>query len=97
MERISNTANTPIQISPVRAEVPTGISRQAKISAAWLIENAGLKGHSIGGAQVSKQHALVLINRKRATGQELWQLAEFVMQTVKQRFGVQLEPEPLII
>ena len=76
---------------------PTNMGGQAKISAAWLIENAGLKGHSIGGAQVSKQHALVLINRKRATGQELWQLAEFVMQTVKQRFGVQLEPEPLII
>jgi len=93
-------ANTAARIS---AEVsgfsyfPTNLGGQAKISAAWLIENAGLKGHSIGGAQVSKQHALVLINRKRATGQELWQLAEFVMQTVKQRFGVQLEPEPLIV
>ncbi len=76
---------------------PTGQKGQAKISAAWLIENAGLKGYSIGGAQVSKQHALVLINRKRATGAELWQLASFVMQTVKDRFGVQLEPEPLII
>jgi UDP-N-acetylmuramate dehydrogenase len=75
----------------------SGMRGQAKLSAAWLIEKAGLKGHSIGGAQVSKQHALVLINRKRATGKELWQLAEFVMKTVKQRFGVQLEPEPLII
>jgi UDP-N-acetylmuramate dehydrogenase len=70
---------------------------QAKLSAGWLIDNAGLKGHSIGGAQVSKQHALVLINRKRATGAEIWQLANFVMDTVKAKFGVQLEPEPLIV
>jgi UDP-N-acetylmuramate dehydrogenase len=76
---------------------PTGGSGNAKLSAAWLIENAGLKGHSIGGAQVSKQHALVLINRKRATGSEIWELANFVMDTVKARFGVQLEPEPTII
>jgi UDP-N-acetylmuramate dehydrogenase len=76
---------------------PTGAQGKAKLSAAWLIEKAGLKGHSIGGAQVSRQHALVLINRKRATGAEIWQLAQFVMQTVRERFSVQLEPEPLII
>jgi UDP-N-acetylmuramate dehydrogenase len=76
---------------------PTGATGEAKLSAAWLIEHANLKGHSIGGAQVSKQHALVLINRKRATGAEIWQLANFVMDTVKAKFGVQLEPEPLII
>jgi UDP-N-acetylmuramate dehydrogenase len=76
---------------------PTGVTGTAKISAGWLIDKAGLKGHSIGGAQVSKQHALVLINRKRATGAEIWQLANFVMDTVKARFGVKLEPEPTII
>ncbi len=76
---------------------PTGVTGKAKLSAGWLIDNAGLKGHQIGGAQVSKQHALVLINRKRATGAEIWQLANFVMDTVKEKFGVQLEPEPLIV
>lgn len=76
---------------------PTGTSGMAKLSAAWLIEKAGLKGHTLGGAQVSRQHALVLINRKRATGAEIWALANFVMDTVQSRFGVQLEPEPLIV
>lgn len=69
----------------------------AKLSAAWLIETAGLKGYTVGGAQVSKQHSLVLINRKRATGREIWQLAQFVIQTVQDRYGVTLEPEPLIV
>jgi UDP-N-acetylmuramate dehydrogenase len=76
---------------------PSGHQGRAKLSAAWLIEKADLKGHSVGGAQVSKQHALVLINRKRATGAEIWQLANVVIDTVKARFGVQLEPEPLIV
>jgi len=47
---------------------PTGVTGNVKLSAGWLIDNAGLKGHQIGGTQASKQHALVLINRKRATG-----------------------------
>lgn len=73
--------------------VPQGI----KLSAAWLIEQCGWKGVSLGDAAVSSQHALVLVNLGAATGQEIWQLAEQVMAAVDDQFGIQLEPEPRII
>ena len=67
-----------------------------KLSAAWLIEKCGWKGRSMGGAAVSEQHALVLINRNQATGAEILQLADAIGESVRERFGVVLEPEPLI-
>ena len=70
---------------------------QVKLSAAWLIERCGWKGRAMGRAAVSHQHALVLINRGNATGAELLALAEAVQASLKTNFGVELEPEPLII
>ncbi len=70
---------------------------QAKLSAAWLIERCGWKGRSMGRAAVSEQHALVLINRGGATGLEILALADAIRESVKSRFGVELQPEPLII
>lgn len=69
----------------------------AKISAAWLIEQAGFKGEREGDAGMSNRHALVLVNHGKATGPELWAFAQKVMTGVKARFGVPLEPEPLVI
>jgi UDP-N-acetylmuramate dehydrogenase len=69
----------------------------SKLSAAWLIEQCGLKGHRQGDAAVSDRHALVLVNHGQATGAQLWALAEVVRDTVEARFGVRLEPEPRII
>lgn len=69
----------------------------AKLSAAWLIEAAGMKGHREGDAAVSDRHALVLVNHGRATGAELWRVAERVMAAVRERFGIELEPEPRIV
>ena len=68
-----------------------------KLSAAWLIEACGFKGLREGDASVSMQHALVLVNHGRATGAQLWALAQGVRDGVKQRFGVTLEPEPLVV
>jgi len=67
-----------------------------KVSAAWLIEQSGLKGHEIAGAAVSDQHSLVLVNRGGASGAAVWELARHVQQAVLDRFGVRLEPEPAI-
>lgn len=75
---------------------PAGDGR-SKLSAAWLIERSGLKGHRIGDAGISQGHALVLVNHGSATGQELLALARHVQDTVQARFGVALEPEPRII
>jgi UDP-N-acetylmuramate dehydrogenase len=68
-----------------------------KLSAAWLIEHCGWKGRSIGRAAVSDQHALVLINKGEATGQEILKLADAIRKSVKERFGIELQPEPLIV
>ncbi|HSC48289.1 MAG TPA: UDP-N-acetylenolpyruvoylglucosamine reductase, partial [Gammaproteobacteria bacterium] len=68
-----------------------------KISAAWLIEACGFKGVRQGDAGVSSQHALVLVNYGRATGADIWSLAQRVRDTVAGRFGIVLEPEPLIL
>ncbi len=48
-----------------------------KLAAGWLIDQCGLKGHEIGGAAVHKQQALVLINKNRATGQDIVNLAKY--------------------
>ena len=68
-----------------------------KLSAAWLIDACGWKGHRDGDAGVSPQHALVLVNHDRATGAELLALARRIAASVRERFGVDLEPEPRIV
>ena len=69
---------------------------QVKLSAAAMIQATGMKGHQRGAAAVSRQHALVLINRGGASGAELWQLAQMVQARVHQQFDVLLEAEPRI-
>lgn len=68
-----------------------------KLSAAWLIETAGWKGHRDGDAGVSDKHALVLVNHGAATGAELLDLARRIAGDVRKKFGVALEPEPRIV
>jgi len=68
-----------------------------KLSAAWLIEAAGFKGTREGDAGISNRHALVLVNHGKASGSELWRFAHGVIEGVQARFGVTLEPEPVII
>ncbi|MGB4858086.1 MAG: UDP-N-acetylmuramate dehydrogenase [Dokdonella sp.] len=68
-----------------------------KLSAAAMIEVAGLKGYRDGAAGVSDQHALVLVNHGGASGTALLAMARHVVATVQEKFGVALEPEPRII
>lgn len=75
----------------------SGSPGQAKLSAAWLIEACGWKGHRDGDAGISEQHALVLVNHGNASGRELLALARKVAASVSERFGIELEPEPRII
>ncbi|WP_295363517.1 UDP-N-acetylmuramate dehydrogenase [Arenimonas sp.] len=70
---------------------------QRKLSAAWLIEACGWKGFREGDAGVAAQHALVLVNHGHATGRQLLDLARRIAASVRERFGVALEPEPRII
>jgi UDP-N-acetylmuramate dehydrogenase len=75
---------------------PAG-QNEAKLSAGWMIEQCGWKGRSMGRAAVSGQHALVLVNKDKATGNEILTLANAIQESVQNRFGVKLQPEPLII
>ncbi len=68
-----------------------------KLSAGWLIDACGLKGFREGDAGVSAQHALVLVNYGNATGAQIWSVAQRVIESVQTRFGVRIEPEPLVI
>ena len=68
-----------------------------KLSAAWLIEACGWKGKREGDAGVAEPHALVLVNHGQATGEQLLDLARRIAASVRERFGVSLEPEPRII
>ena len=62
-----------------------------------LIEDCGLKGASVGGAQVSELHAGFIINKGGATATDILELIGKVQDTVCDRFGVKLEPEVRII
>ena len=68
-----------------------------KLSAAWLIDQSGWKGHRDGDAGVAASHALVLVNHGDATGAQLLDLARRIAASVRERFGVDIEPEPRII
>ncbi len=62
-----------------------------------LIQDAGLKGKTIGGAQVSEKHAGFLINTGSATAGEMLELIAFCQRTVEEKFGVRLETEVRIV
>ncbi len=64
---------------------------------ARLIEAAGLKGHRIGGAEVSEKHANFIINRESASATDIEELIEYVRQTVLDEHGVSLQHEVRIV
>ena len=68
-----------------------------KLSAAWLIDQCGWKGFRDGDAGVSAAHALVLVNHGDATGAQLLALARRIAASVRETFGVALEPEPKLV
>ncbi len=71
------------EISPTEYKIPAG----------WLIEQAGFKGSRFGDAGVHKNQALVLVNYGSAKGAEIWDLAMKIQETVKEKFGITIEPE----
>ncbi|MEI7621126.1 MAG: UDP-N-acetylmuramate dehydrogenase [Candidatus Moraniibacteriota bacterium] len=68
-------------------------ARNGVVPAGWIIEMAGLRGKTIGGAQVSEAHTNYLINTGEATAENVIMLVSFIKQQVRDQFGVQLVEE----
>ncbi|MGN0187010.1 MAG: UDP-N-acetylmuramate dehydrogenase [Paludibacteraceae bacterium] len=64
-----------------------------KIPAAWLIEQCGWKGKTLGGAAVYAKQPLVLVNQNHATPADVQNLAQHIVDSVIEKFGIQIEPE----
>ncbi len=71
---------------------------RVKTSAAWLIEHAGFaRGHGAGRATLSTKHTLALTNRGAAAASDVLALAREVRDGVRSRFGIDLDPEPVLV
>lgn len=68
-----------------------------QIAPGYYIEQAGLKGYRIGGAEVSTVHANFIVNAGSATAADIKQLSEFVQQKVAEKFGIQLKREIILL
>ena len=84
-------------IAGLEAKIPAfpADDGSVKLSAAWLIERAGFqKGFVHGNAGLSSKHTLAVINRGGATARDVLALVAMIQTTVRERFGVEIHPEP---
>ena len=95
----------PVTVIPLAAfdgvvPQPVSVHPDVKVSAAWLIEHAGLgKGFRLprSRAGLSTKHALALTNRGGATAGEIAELARYIQHRVQSEFGLLLQPEPVLV
>jgi UDP-N-acetylmuramate dehydrogenase len=97
-----NPTVTPEQCADIIAREPKIVhyllaDGSVKLAAGWLIDACGWKGKTIGNAGVYDKQALVLVNRGGVTGGEVMTLAKAIQTSVYERFGIRLEPEPVVV
>ncbi|AOK31099.1 MULTISPECIES: UDP-N-acetylmuramate dehydrogenase [Burkholderia] len=90
------------RFAELRAREPEVVSYpqpdgRVKLAAGWLIDRCGWKGRALGAAAVHDRQALVLVNRGGASGADVLALARAIQRDVRERFGVELEAEPVCL
>lgn len=96
----TNPILTPEEVAKLPESAPRWVlaDGRVKVSAAWLMEEAGLhKGHELAGARISSKHVLALTNMGGASAADIAALAREAQGKVMQVFGVKLEPEVNLI
>jgi UDP-N-acetylmuramate dehydrogenase len=84
------------RVAPEAPHFPSG--EDVKLSAAWLIERAGFqKGFTHGNVGLSSKHTLAVINKGGGTAKEVLELVKMIQDGVRERFGVEMHPEPNFI
>jgi len=68
-----------------------------KVAAGWLIEQCGWKGKEVGEVAIWKNQALVITNKNKATGKEIFEVSSLIIDDVKEKFGITLEREVNIL
>ena len=86
-----NAGSTFKRLTAGAADTPT------QIAPGYYIEQAGLKGHRIGGAEVSTLHANFIVNAGGATAKDIKELSEFVQARVAEKFGIELKREIILL
>jgi len=101
-----NPSVTPEQCADIIARDPKVVhypmpDGSIKLAAGWMIDACGWKGKTVGRAGVYERQALVLVNRgtmqQPCTGGEIMTLAKAIQTSVYERFGIRLEPEPVVV
>ena len=97
-ERLANSESSS---GPTNSAVPPQYPAEGgkvKLSAAWLVERAGFhKGYTRGAVGISRKHSLAIINRGGATAAEIVTLKDDVQMAVREKFGIELQPEPVFV
>jgi UDP-N-acetylmuramate dehydrogenase len=95
LERIAAAAGVEVPHWAVHSDGGEG---RVKLPAAWLLEQAGfVKGYGEGAAGISTRHTLALVNRGGATSADIERLQGEIVRVVKERFGIALEREPVLL
>ena len=88
---LEEQANELLKLYPDMPHFPS--PQGVKIPAAWLIEQCGWKGKTLGGAQVWPKQPLVIVNANNASAQDIMDLAAAVSASVKEKFNIAIHPE----
>ncbi|MFL6276259.1 MAG: UDP-N-acetylmuramate dehydrogenase [Blastocatellia bacterium] len=96
-ERVRSIAARYLQSGETMPAFPAA-DNQVKLSAAWLIERAGIhRGTVYGNVGTSTKHALAIINRGNGTAREVLELCRIIQSRVRDTFAVELTPEPVLV